>query len=129
MMDLFRCSIYILLVSHDIQTGNKKYASSRWTEPKNMHPAVGQTQTSLLGTELWEIAKIFMGQSHEAFKSGGDTIALLQLVTNCWLFATPIVNRKSFVEVKEIRKFLIQFAHLKLNDTNERPASTKYFTM
>ena len=62
----------------------------------------GQTNPDkpLWEREAWEIAKVWMGPSHESFRAGGgDTIALLQLVTNCRLFASSFANRQSFVDV------------------------------
>ena len=58
------------------------------------------SDASMWDSEPWEIAKVFMGEGHKSFRAGGgDTIALLQLVTNCRLFASLIANRQSFVDV------------------------------
>ena len=70
----------------------------------------GQTNPDkpLWEREAWEIAKVWMGPSHESFRAGGgDTIALLQLVTNCRLFASSIANRQSFVDVSR-HVFMLQ---------------------
>ena len=58
------------------------------------------SDASVWDSEPWQIGKVFMGEGHKSFRAGGgDTIALLQLVTNCQLFTSSIANRQSFVNV------------------------------